>query len=104
MPKADSSSSSSEDEKLKEQLKEAVATYEHAVITDNKNKKNVDLDKKKSKRFADKEEVDSDDFAPTPEFQDHVARKLRSKLDEYVYSYILYVILYNTFRFTNVFD
>ena len=83
MPKADvSSSSSSEDENLKEQLKEAVATYEHSLTTDNKHKK-LDVNKKKSKRYADeKDEVDSDEFAPTPEFQEHVARKLRSKLDE----------------------
>ena len=73
--------SSSEDEAMNERLKEAVGTYQHSLKTE-KQMQPIDLTKKKSKRCVEREEVDSDDFAPTPEFQDHVARKLKSKIEK----------------------
>ena len=81
MPTKSEATSSSEDEALIERLKEAVSTYEHSVTTEKSANRN-DSNRKTSKRFAEKDEADSDDFAPTPEFQEHVARKLKSKLDE----------------------
>ncbi len=82
MPKKPASDeSSSEDEAMNERLKEAVGTYQNSLKTEKQTQPN-EANKKKSKRYEEKEEVDSDDFAPTPEFQDHVARKLKSKLEE----------------------
>ena len=82
-----SSSSSSEDELMNEQLKEAVSTYENSLKATKKTeqaeeaKNKTNLTNKKSKRYAEKEEHDPDDCV-TPEFQDFVAKKLRIKLDE----------------------
>lgn len=82
-----SSSSSSEDELMNEQLKEAVSTYENSLkatkksehAAEEKNKTNIS--NKKSKRYPEKEANDPDDCV-TPEFQEFVAKKLRIKLDE----------------------
>lgn len=78
-----SSSSDSEDDLIKQQLKEATVSFDQIASTSTKAQ--TDAIKLKSKRFVE-DDQDNDDaedsFKLTPEFQDFVAKKLRSKLDE----------------------
>lgn len=84
-----SSSDESDDERLR-QLKEATVSYEQITNSNNYLKQDI---KTKSKRHIEKEEIEDNDinsFNLTPEFQDFVSKKLRSKLDEFVF-----IIIFN---------
>ena len=82
--KQSSSSSDSEDDERMRQLKEATVSFDQ--ITSSKAASSDVSVNKKSKRFIENEPQDDDDddnsFNMTPEFQEFVAKKLRSKLDE----------------------
>lgn len=81
--KQSSSSSDSEDDERMRQLKEATVSFDQ--ITSSKAASSDVSVNKKSKRFIENEPKDDDDdnsFNMTPEFQEFVAKKLRSKLDE----------------------
>jgi len=84
-----SSSDESDDERLK-QLKEATISYEQITNSNNNLKQDI---KTKSKRHIEEEIEDNDinSFNLTPEFQDFVSKKLRSKLDEFVFIIIFYL-------------
>ena len=85
-----SSSDESDDERLR-QLKEATVSYEQITNSNNNLKQDI---KTKSKRHIEKEEIEDNDinsFNLTPEFQDFVSKKLRSKLDEFVFITIFYL-------------